>query len=200
MATLVLIGPQLAGKTTFLNSAKNEKTEDNNPPTRKTQDTFWRGVKIGGVSGRITDTNGSMTAVLNNKSVLSDLISDNDYVAFMFNGKEFLQEVSKPENAGEISNIIKNLLLPTWESLFEKGKQLFFIANVSHNPTKKSFYIEGNARERILSAMKKANEEYSNLAKNMRYPFINYFESNNFYCIDATNFKEVQDAGNVMLK
>ena len=203
MAKLLLIGPQLAGKTTFLNSARNRVTPEKNPPTVKPYDVFWSGVKIGGVSGKIVDTNGSTTIVLNNKETLHSLMNNNDCVAFVFNGKEFYKEVSTPQKPGEISNIIKNLVLPVWAEVLQETKdkkQLFFLANVSQDPHEKEFYVEGDARTKIIAAIKISNEEYSRLAKHQRYPFINYFESNNFYCIDATDFIAVQKVGNTMLK
>ena len=210
MATLVLIGPISAGKTTFLNSARNKKTPEKNLPTVLAYDTFSWGVKIGGISGKICDTSGSTTLVLNKKEVLKKLMSDNNRIAFIFNGRDFLYEVEHPKEPGEISSIIKNLVLPTWEEELDRlknnqkklaNKQLFFIANVSNNPNDEKFYVGvNNVKERIVTAMGAANKYYSDIAKHFRYPFINYFESNSFFCIDARDFKAVQDAGNEMLK
>lgn len=197
MGKLLLIGPQLAGKTTFLNSARNIRTPDDNDPTGDDSDTFWLGVKI----GRIIDTAGNLTQVLNNRDKLSRLFEESDAVAFMFNGKEFLSEISNPQQAGVISSIIKNLLLPVWKDRRNKDLKLFFVANYNNDAHGGKYTIaDSNPKELILKKIKEANENYFNKAHRLRYPFVEYFATNRFYCIDARNFWEVQRIGKMMLK
>ena len=206
MSTLLLIGPQGSGKTTFLNSAKRQALQTN--PTVKADDKFWLGVKIGGIFGAIIDTAGNTTTVLNNHSQLEKLLQDNNRTAFLFNGKSFLDEVKNPKSPGEITSIIKNLFLPVWNKVKnmdkKNEKQLFFIANYSTDSSKTEFYIDSSmddARCQIIGAISEANESYKKMAQRLRYPFINYFTNESgFYCIDATDFKTVLDVGNRILK
>lgn len=194
MATILLLGPKGAGKTTFALSAqgiqqKHDVLMDHTTAPEKIS--RWN---VGG--GSIRDTPGQ-DSFYHNTEKLYEAIYDDSYIAFIFRVNEFLEELKHPERGGDISSDIKNFILPTWNKFIDNEKPLFFIG--THIDKVKD--DSGNAlsgkeiEDKVRKAICNANEKYKTLTKgHCRYPFFRYFEEGygRFFCIDTTNIEVVK--------
>lgn len=185
--TLLITGPQQAGKTTFIKSARNEKLNDKELVTQ-----WEKRYRIGWFKG-CYDTPGSSDTL--NKRKLNKLFKEYHRIVYMFRANTFLEEINAPEKGGIINAEIKNLIIPIWNEIRNDypDKRLFFIANKENDDDRST----DNIIKEILSKMEEANNTYRKKTGQLRYPHIVILkESAHFYCVDATNCKDVQEITN----
>lgn len=203
MATLLLlIGPQTMGKTTIFNAAHGEE----NPDKMETTQNVSKCKKI--CSGSyIRDTPGSN--IYRTPKEINKMIDNGDltyrratHIGFVFNIKDFLQELDHPEQGGAISSA----MMLFWHNFVE---ELSNEDNIYYKIEKKNIHfigtfadqVKGDACELIRTKMEDANEAYIKIAGQLRYPYFSHFKNNaNIHCLNATNVNEVKALINQIFK
>ena len=182
---IVLLGTKAAGKTTMLSIMRGENppedpksTDGHTDQDRYTIGGWW----IFGDKIEMHDTGGKNT---NTEDDYKEWIKESDYVIFVFDGREFIQEIDSTKG-GIIGTKIRNWVLPVFEKNKLPKNHLIFVA------THMDKYNGYNMRQDILDKMKKVNDEYDKIVHTKRYTFEDLMEDNsNFFCVDSRNKEQI---------
>ncbi len=182
---IVLLGTKAAGKTTMLSIMRGENppedpksTDGHTDQDRYTIGGWW----IFGDKIEMHDTGGKNT---NTEGDYKEWIKESDYVIFVFDGREFINEMDSTEG-GIIGTKIRNWVLPVFMENEKPLDNLIFVAT--------HMDIYGNEmRQSILNKMKEVNKVYDDIVHTKRYTFDELMNNNsNFYCVDSRNEEQIK--------
>lgn len=189
MATLLLIGLPASGKTTIHDMAVHSRIPDKYVTTQK--DSKDKVIELPDDSlfqhNTIRDTTGCKC---NFKSYndISKMISKDTHIAFVFNIRDFYNDLRNPNSGTTISSTM-TMLWRIWDTkIHDKNKTLYFIGTHADLMDEK-----GDVKSIIRNEMEKISNDYMRIAGQKRFIYDDYIKSDkHFHCINARVENEVK--------
>jgi GTPase SAR1 family protein len=181
---IILIGPQMAGKTALLNSLQGRKTleyiatQSNGEATKVSMGDWWK--RNFGADKKILDTGGKF----NEFEKYTEWCKESQIIVFVFNGCELLEEVKDFGLPGKNTSFCRRICVD-----LEKDANVCFVA------THKDLFQGTDMGSSILQAIEKSNNDYGLLFPNMTkryYPFSELMIGR-LFSANALNENEVKD-------
>lgn len=178
---IILIGPQMAGKTTLLKSLQGNDLQEyvatqSNGEYTKVSTGNWLG-RILKADKKILDAGGKFNEFVR----YSEWCKQSKIIVFVFNGCELIEEIKDPSSPGKNTSFCRNVFLMLKKDV--KDANMCFVA------THTDMYSSVDMVSFIQQALKNADDSYENMFPNMSkryYPFDNMMQGRLF----AVNAKD----------
>lgn len=233
----LLIGLPQSGKTQLLRSLRGESYD--NPEDTDTDIAYTKsgatrvidnltgkmgGEKFGRVLGNVLDKElastsfsvyeyGGKLLVSWKKDDIKKQLIKCCLCIVVFNGNDFIRELQDYEHGGQISTLIRNYILPTYEMVVKEYSERKVVkalnaVKIDEYKYPTPFFLathedeySGNRtmHEDILQLLKEANRSYQAVSLSERYPFANLFPGH-LKCVNAKDYNAVQKVFDDILK
>lgn len=183
---IILIGPQMGGKTALLRTLKGEKpqehmaTQSNGEPKKVSLGNFFKRINPFHKDKVILDAGGKY----NEFEKYSSWCKETKMIVYVFNGCELLNEIKNYANPGKNTSFCRRVCAG-----LDNEANICFVA------THQDLYQGEDMVGSIQRALEKANEEYGKVFPNLtkRYHPFSKLMNGRLFSVNALDAKEVME-------